>query len=390
MRTVIHWDGDRFFASVEQAADRRLRRRPLIVGAERRGVVLSASSEARRLGIRPGWPTARARRAVPTLIVLPPHFELYEQFFDQILGLCRETTPLVEPAAVGAAWLDLTGAERLNGRSPAQLVAHIRSTVRDWLRISLSAGIATNKLVARLAARVHKPGAQVTVPPGAERSFLAPLPLRALPGLDSGLLSAFDVAGLHSIGDFAAAPLEALSTVLGRNALPLQRRAQGISEEPVGTRKAAEPGWRETLDFTEDAWEQPLLEAALRRMAERLMAQVRASTAEIRRLALELRYSDREESRRAVDLAEPSALESEIFPLLAGLLEGAWTRRVRIRSLTLRATRPYRPSAQLELFAPASPRRALDLKLAAVLDALRRRHGTAIVGRGDEILPQTA
>ena len=97
MRTVVHWDGDRFFASIEQASDRRLRDRPVVVGGDRRGVVLSASAEARRLGIRPGWPTSRARRAVSVLVVLPAHFDLNERFFDQILGLCRETTPLVEP-----------------------------------------------------------------------------------------------------------------------------------------------------------------------------------------------------------------------------------------------------------------------------------------------------
>jgi DNA polymerase-4 len=148
MRTVVHWDGDRFFASIEQAADARLRGRPVIVGGERRGVVLSASTEARRFGIRPGWPTARARRAVPPVIVLPAHFDLYERFFDQILGLCRETTPLVEPSSVGSAWLDLTGTGRALNQPPEQVVAHLRATVREWLRLSLSAGIATNKLVA--------------------------------------------------------------------------------------------------------------------------------------------------------------------------------------------------------------------------------------------------
>src|SRR3974390_2926724 len=157
MRSVVHLDGDRFFASIEQAADQRLRGRPVIVGGERRGIVLSASAEARRFGIRPGWPTSRARRGVPPLIVLPAHFELYERFFDQIVDLCRETTPLVEPASVGSTWLDLTGTGRSLNQPPEQVVAHLRATVQEWLRLSLSAGIATNKLVARIAARIRKP-----------------------------------------------------------------------------------------------------------------------------------------------------------------------------------------------------------------------------------------
>jgi len=289
MRTVVHWDGDRFFASIEQAADKRLRGRPVVVGGEKRGVVLSASAEARRLGIRPGWPTRRARRAVPVLVVVPAHYELYERFFDQILGLCRDTTPLVEPSAVGAAWLDLTGAERVNGQDAPHVIEKIRRTVREWLRVSLSAGIATNKPVARIAARIRKPGGQVTVTPGMERAFLSPLPLRALPGMERRDLDAMEVAGLHTIGQFAAAPVDALATVLGRNALALQRRAQGISEEPVGKKKAAEPGWVEAVEFDEDVWEEAFLHGTLRRMLERLMAQVRGGGVGVRRRTMEVR-----------------------------------------------------------------------------------------------------
>ena len=390
MRTVVHWDGDSFFASIEQASDSRLRRRPVVVGGDRRGIVLSASGEARRLGIRPGWPVGRARRAVPALVVLPAHFDLYERFFDQILYLCQETTPLVEPAAVGAAWLDLTGLDRALGRGPQETVARIRSTVHDWLKVTISAGIGTNKLVARVAARIRKPGAQIVVPAGRERAFLAPLPLRWLPGLEGGALAALDVAGIRSIGQFAVAPVDALSSLLGKGALRIQRRAQGISEEPVGKKKAAEPGWMETVEFEEDMWDRPVLEAALARMAERLMAQVRAGGSEIRRIVLELRYTDRDESRRQSDLAEPVSLDTEILPLLPGLLEGAWTRRVRLRAMTLRASRVYRPSPQMNLFTEQMPHREHEVKLASAIDTLRKLHGEAIIRRGWALEQKTA
>lgn len=390
MRSVAHWDGDRFFASVEQAADRRLRGKPVVVGGEKRGVVLSASSEARRLGIRPGWPTQRARRAVPALVVVPAHFELYERFFDEILGLCRETTPLVEPSEVGAAWLDLTGAERVNGRDAGAVMAGIQKTVREWLRVSISSGIATNKVVARLAARVAKPAGRMTVAAGEERKFLAPLPLRALPGLERRALAELEVAGLRTLGQFAAAPLDALVTVLGRGALPLQRRAQGVSEEPVGKKRATEPGWVEKIEFEEDVWEEEFLLATLRRMLERVMAQVRVSGVEVRRLVLGIRYTDREEARRTVDLAEPTALEAETAHLLPEMLKGTWTRRVRLRALELRAGRVYRPSAQMDLFAPVQEKREQWMKLAGVIDGLRRRHGAGIVLRCEELEKKTA
>ena len=385
MRTVVHWDGDRFFASIEQAADARLRGRPVIVGGERRGVVLSASAEARRFGIRPGWPTARARRAVPPLIVLPAHFDLYERFFDQILGLCRETTPLVEPSSVGSAWLDLTGTGRALNQPPEQVVAHLRATVREWLRLSLSAGIATNKLVARIAARLRKPASQVTVAAGNERAFLAPLALAWLPGMDGPAIQSMELAGIRTCSHLAAAPIDSLSVILGRNALRLQRRAQGISEEPVGKKKAAEPGWSERSEFAEDVWDEPFLLLTLRRMAEKLMAQVRAASSEIRRITLELVYTDREESRRNYDFSEPIALDTDAFPVLPPLLAAAWSRRVRLRALRLQAGRVYRPSPQLDLFAPASPRREYDAKLASTIDLLRRLHGPAAVVRGYEL-----
>jgi len=386
-RTVAHWDGDRFFASIEQAADRRLRGRALVVGGERRGVVLSASAEARRLGIRPGWPVGRARRAVADLVVVPAHFELYERFFDEILWLCRETTPVVEPASVGAAWLDLTGTERVNTQHPRAVMERIQATVRQWLHVSISTGLAANKLVARLAARAGKPGGRTVVPPGRERAFLAPLPVAALPGLNPEALEALDLAGIRTIGQVASMPLEALGAVLGRRALPLIRQAQGMADEPVGARrKSAEEGWSERIEFPEDVWQAPLLLAALRGMLERLMAQVRAAGVEVRRLTLELRYTDRAESRYSLDLPEPSCTEDDALPRLPALLEGAWTRRVRVRAMTLRAGRVYRPGMQLALFDLTAGQRERRRRAAAVLDAVRRRFGAGALVRGADLL----
>lgn len=386
-RTVAHWDGDRFFASIEQAADRRLRGRPVAVGGQCRGVVLSASMEARRLGIRPGWPVGRARRAVPDLVVVPAHFELYERFFDEILWLCREATPLVEPASVGAAWLDLTGTERVNARHPRAVMERIQATVRQWLHVSISTGLASNKLVSRLAARVRKPAGHLAVPAGQERAFLAPLPVAALPGLNREALEALELAGIRSIGQLASIPVEALEAVLGRRALPLIRQAQGIADEPVGARrKNAEEGWAERIEFAEDAWQEPLLLAALRGMLERVMAQVRAAQVEVRRLTLELRYTDRAESRASLDLPEPTCLEDDVLPRMPVLLESAWTRRVRLRAMTLCAGRVYRPGAQLPLFETNAEERERRRRAAAVLDGLRARFGPDALVRGADLL----
>ena len=380
MRSVVHWDGDSFFASIEQASDRRLRGRPVAVGGARRGVVVSASLEARRFGIRPGMPLRRAQRLCGSLIRLPGHFELYEQFFQQILGLCAESTPLVEPVSVGAAYLDLTGTRKLLHQDPESAVAQFRQTVRDWLRVSLSAGLGANKTVARIAARLRKPGAQLVVRPGGEAAFLSPLPVRWLPGVGEETRSTLEVAGLCTMGDLAQAPIDALELVLGRGALALQRRAQGVDEEPVRPKPAEDQNRKETMEFAEEAWEEPLVLTTLKAMLERLMARVRAEGVEVRRLTLALRYTDREESERSVNLPEPSGLETDFFPCLAGLLHSAWSRRVRLRAITLRAGRVYRPSPQMSLFSEAG--RASGVPLQSAIDALRRTYGESAVLRG--------
>jgi DNA polymerase-4 len=379
MRCVIHWDGDSFFASIEQASDRRLRGRPVAVGGARRGVVVSASLEARRFGIRPGLSMGRARRFCPSLVSLPGHFELYERFSSQIIDLCEETTPLVEPVAVGAAYLDLTGTRRLLQRGSEEAVSGLRRTVRDWLRVSLSAGIATNKTVARIAARLRKPGAQLTVAPGGEAGFLAPLPVGWLPGVGREMRSTLEVAGLVTLGDLAHAPLDALALVLGRDALRLQRRAQGVDEEPVRPKPEEDRSRRETLEFAEDVWEEPLVLAKLKSMLESLMARIRDEGVEVRRLTLALRYTDREEAERSVNLPEPTALDTDFLPCLPDLLRSAWSRRVRLRAVTLRAGRVYRPSPQMELFGDGH---AGGMPLQVTIDRLRRVFGPSAVIRG--------
>jgi nucleotidyltransferase/DNA polymerase involved in DNA repair len=385
MRSVIHWDGDSFFASIEQASDKRLRDRPVAIGGARRGVVLSASNEARRFQIRPGMPMSRARRLCAPLVVIPGHFDLYEQFSHQILSLCEDTTPLVEPTAVGAAYLDVTGMDALLRRDPTATAAHLRRTIWQWLRISISTGLGGNKTVARIASRLRKPAAQMAVPRGGEAVFLSPLPLRWLPGVGDELRATLEIAGVRTIGQLAHAPLDALQLAVGRNALALQRRAQGVDEDPVRPKPAADPTWREFVEFEEDVWDEPQLLATLRKLLERLMTRVRAAGIEIRRLTLSLRYTDRDESERSLMLAEPTALELDIEPSLPGLLRGAWTRRVRLRAMTLRASRLYQPSPQLTLFGPPAARRPEALALACAIDRLRKVYGEGIVNRGASI-----
>ncbi|MBL8178620.1 MAG: DNA polymerase IV [Bryobacterales bacterium] len=382
MRSVVHWDGDRFFASIEQASDRRLRNRPVAVGAERRGIVVSSSAEARRFGIYPGVPIRRAKRMCLALTVVPGHFDLYEQFFRQIIELCEQTTPLVEPLAIGAAYLDLTGTAALHKQGAASVVQDLRDTIQRWLRVSISTGIAANKTVARIAARLRKPHGNVVVPAGKEAAFLAPLPVQWLDGIARTTRDTLELAGVRTLGALAHAPSDALAIALGRNALQLQRKAQGVDETPVRHRDTVQALWRETIGFPEEVWDEPLILRTLHVMLERLLARVRQQQVEARRLSLLLRYTDSEESSTSQSLPQPSALDEDFLPLLPSLLAAAWRRRVRLRALTLSVGRMYRPSAQLSLFAEPKRESGALHRLAAAVDLLRQRYGEGVIRRG--------
>ena len=174
-RSIVHLDADAFFASVEQAADARLRGKPVAVGGEKRGIIASASYEARKMGVYTPMPTVKARQLCPKLIVLPGDYERYEQFSRWMFAYAHDFTPDVEVTGIDEGYFDLTGARR----DPREIAEIIRRAIGQTLKISVSEGIASNKLVSQIASKLKKPSAFVEVPAGQETAFLHPLPLAA-------------------------------------------------------------------------------------------------------------------------------------------------------------------------------------------------------------------
>src|SRR5215468_1804778 len=171
MRTILHLDADAFFASVEQATDARLRGKPVAVGGEKRGIIASASYEARKFGVYTPMPTSQARRLCPQLIILPGDFDKYELFSRLMFSYAYDFTPDVEIGSIDEGYFDLTGA-----RKPAMNIGEtIRRSIRQSLKLSVSEGIGSNKLLSQIASKLKKPAAFQFVPSGAEASFLDPL-----------------------------------------------------------------------------------------------------------------------------------------------------------------------------------------------------------------------
>jgi DNA polymerase-4 len=262
------------------------------------------------------------------------------------------------------------------------MVARLRHTVFSWLRVSFSAGIAANKTVARIAARLRKPAGQSVVPPGSEQSFLAPLPVQLLEGLGRQSREVLELAGVRSLGALAAAPLDALQLALGKQARHWQLQAQGVDESPVRPRRTLPHAFRETIEFPEEAFEHAPVLAQLRVALERILAATRAQNVEPRRLTLTLRYTDREESTHSTSLAQPSNLEWDWDPTLPALLRNGWRRRVRLRAMTLAASLIYSPSPQLSLFSEPRRESGALLRLATSMDEIRRKYGQGVIHRG--------
>ncbi len=228
-RSIVHLDADAFFAAVEQAADPKLRGKPIAVGGEKRGIIASASYEARRFGVCTPMPTARARKLCHKLIVLPADFERYEQFSNWMFGYCYDFTPQVEQTSIDEGYVDLSGA----GKPAADIARTIRKAIAQGLKITVSEGIGANKLVSAIASKLNKPAAFHEVPPGREAAFLHPLPNKWLPGIGPKTSVRLNAAGLAEIRHVAVTPLPMLELLLGSQAPAIRQFANGIDERPL-------------------------------------------------------------------------------------------------------------------------------------------------------------
>ena len=381
-RSIVHLDADAFFASVEQAADSRLRGKPIAVGGERRGIIASASYEARQMGVYTPMPTVRARQLCPQLIVLPGDYDRYEQFSQWMFAYAFDFTPEVEVTGIYEGYFDLSGARR-----PAREIARtIRQAIAQKLKISVSEGIASSKLVSQIASKLKKPSAFIEVPPGEELAFLHPLPNHWLPGIGPKTSLRLDAAGLRDIRHLAQTPPELLELLLGSQAAGVRDFANGIDERPLVITRGAPKSFGEQETFATDLTDEDYLEAVLRRMADRLMAKVREEGKCIRTLTVKVRYNDMAEDQRSESLTEPTDLETDLYSRLRPMLRQAWKRRVSLRLVSLKLGNLYAGQRQGELFLgdrpEANPARR---HLARTIDALRREHGEGVVLRSHDL-----
>lgn len=382
-RVIVHLDADAFFASVEQASDPKLRGQPIAVGGEKRGIIASASYEARKFGIYTPMPTVMARKLCPKLLVLPGDFERYEQFSKWMFGYAHDFTPDVEQTSIDEGYFDIT-ANR--SKSPVDIALLVRRAISQRLKISVSEGIGSNKLVSAVASKLNKPAAFSQVMAGDEASFLRPLPNKWLPGVGPKTSARLNAAGLAHVGHIAGTPLEMLELLMGNQAAVLRQFAHGIDERPLVAAREPQKSYGQQETFGQDITDEEYVEAVLRRMADNLFAKVREESRSVRTLTVKVRYNDMAEDQAGESLIEPTDLETEVYGRLRGLLRQAWKRRVSLRLISLRLTQIYDGRFRSELPLDVSMQRLEGrAKLAVAIDDLRRKHGPSVILRGHDL-----
>ncbi|GAB4370401.1 MAG: DNA polymerase IV [Deltaproteobacteria bacterium] len=319
-REILHLDMDAFYASVEALDNPDLRGKPVIVGGGlKRGVVAASSYEARKFGVHSSIPMAKAKRLCPHGIFLPVRMERYKEVSDRIFGIFRRYTPLVEPVSLDEAFLDVTASVRLFG-PPEEIAKRIRAEVRMETGLTVSAGVASSKLVAKIASDMNKPDGLMVVPHGKEREFLAPLQVGRLWGVGEATRSALAELGVMKIGDLAGIPEAEMVRKLGKHGAHLHRLARGIDDREVEPEREIKSMGRENT-FDEDLVEILDLRRELLDIATRTAARLRNHRLKGRTVTLKVKYTDFRRVTREVTLSHGIDDGGEIFREALALLE---------------------------------------------------------------------
>jgi DNA polymerase-4 len=344
---ILHVDMDAFYASVEVLDDPSLKGKPLIVGGfEGRGVVSSASYEARRFGVRSAMNVGQALRLCPTAITVQPHFDRYLALSKEVMRIFHDVTPLVEPLSIDEAFLGVRGARRLWG-SPGQIARTLRQRVLDETGLTCSIGVAATKHVAKMASTISKPDGLLIVADADTEAFLRPRSVRALWGIGPKSAESLESRGIHTVADILDTPRGVLDRALGAAMGDrIWHLARGLDARQVDTARVEKSvGHEET--FHTDIDDPAVLRSEFRRLADRVGARLRSHDWEARTIAIKVRFADFSTISRSQTLSEPTAVGQRIGEAALELFD-AVERPLPVRLVGVRAER-LRPSGEAGL-----------------------------------------
>ncbi len=329
MRQILHLDLDAFFASVEVLLNPELQGKPLIVAMgspQGRGVVSTASYEARRFGVHSAMPLREAARLCPTAIIVPVRHHVYSDYSRRVMSVLREISPLVEQVSIDEAYVEIPPE-----RDAAQLGQAAQARIKSELGLDCTIALATNKLVAKVACNTVKPRGWIVVPPGEEARFLAPLAIDKLPGAGKVTRVKLERWKVRTIGDLARVPAEELHRAFGKTGLYLHAAALGQDDSPVVTESKPKSVSQENT-FDRDTRNPAELIRNLQEMSARVARELEREGYQARTVVLKLRYADFTTITRQTTLPAPTAAAADIETCARALLDAHWvkTRAVRL------------------------------------------------------------
>ena len=373
LRQILHVDMDAFYVSVEELEDPSLKGKAVIVGADPdgRGVVAAASYEARQFGVHSAQPIQTAKKLCPHAIFLRGHYEKYREYSSRVHEIFSEFTPVVEMMSIDEAYLDLTGCERLHG-SAFLAADRLILSVKERTGLNCSVGVSTSHLVSKIASDQAKPHGLLWVFPGSEASFLAPLPVRRMPGIGKVTEPELGALGIHTIGDLQQWSRDGLKQRFGQYGEWLYVKSRGEDTGAYAYQEEPKSISHETT-FDVDTGDTDELERTLSYLTQLVARRLRDHGLFARTVGLKLRYADFRTLTRDVTLDEPTHLDSVIYENVSGLFHRARNRRLKVRLVGVRASNLEHSTFQRNLL-DAPQRDKLDRVLEAA-DKMRGRFG---------------
>ena len=350
-RSIIHLDMDAFYPAVEVLDKPELKGKPVIVGGtKKRGVVSSASYEARRFGVHSAQPIATAIRLCPDGIFMPVRMSRYKEISEQVFAIFHSFTPLVEPLSIDEAFLDLTGAERLMGQTEV-IARKIKETILKKTGLTVSAGVASSKFVAKIASDIDKPDGLTVVPPDRVREFLDPLPVKKMWGVGKVTQQALARLSVKTFKDLRQIPVEILEKKFGERGTAMHLLSMGIDERDVKPeREVKSIGHEQT--FMKDILNPDQARKEILSLANRIALRMRRDEVRGSTVSLKVKYSDFTQIIRAATLPEPTDDSMEIYSTACRLLKktAVGKRPVRLLGISLSQLSFREGEKQLMLF----------------------------------------
>jgi len=384
-RAILHVDMDAFYASVEQHDQPELKGKPVIVGGTgARGVVAAASYEVRRFGVHSAMPMGEALRRCPHAICIPPRMRRYKEVSKQVFAVFHQFTPQVEGLSLDEAFLDLSASVKLFG--PAEEIAReIKRRIRDATGLTASVGLASNKLLAKIASELGKPDGCVWIRPEEVTTVLDPLPIRRLNGVGKKTAAKLEEHGIHTLGQLRLAPDSVLWPLFGRFTQRMRERAAGIDDRPVVS------DWEEKSISAEETFEHDIrqheqLYAELARLADRTCERMRAKQLMAGQVYVKIRRRDFTTYTRQQTFSPPTQ-DSKLILWIAQRLLGNWLKtqpRAAIRLLGV-GVAALIPAQQLDLFASGRSNGTGTDTLGAAIDRIHEQFGEQSLPRASSL-----